>query len=80
MYELLHLIMRTSSKGLNTMILRILVILIFGVVSFVIGAWVGNLILPGGSLLGLILGAVLGAAIFGGSILYITRNIGQPRA
>ena len=55
------------------MILRVLVITTAGVCSFVLGSWLGHLIWPGSG----IPGAVIGALIFGGGVLYLTRNVGR---
>ena len=57
------------------MIIRIIVILIAGVASFMFGTWLGDLIWPGSSLLG----AVIASLLFGGGVLYMTRNIGRPQ-
>ena len=55
------------------MILRIVVILVAGVVCFILGAWLGSLIWPGSTLPG----AAIGALMFGGGVLYMTRDIGR---
>ncbi len=57
------------------MIVRIIIILSAGVFSFIIGRWLGDLIWPDSFLLGPIIGGLL----FGGGVLYITRNIGRQR-
>ena len=56
------------------MILRIVIILIAGVVCFILGTWLGSTIWPGSTLSG----AVIGALIFGGGVLYMTRDLGRP--
>ncbi len=55
------------------MILRVLVILVAGVSCFILGTWLGGLIWPGSELFG----AILGGLIFGGGVLYLTRNVGR---
>jgi hypothetical protein len=55
------------------MFLRTLVILAAGLASFILGSWLGDLIWPGSATLA----AVLGALLFGGGVLYITRDIGR---
>ena len=56
------------------MILRIVIILIAGVVCFVLGTWLGSMIWPDSTLPG----AAIGALIFGGGVLYVTRNLRRP--
>ncbi len=53
------------------MIVRPVVISIALVVSFVLGSWLGELIWPGSVLPG----AVIGAVILGGGVLWLTRNV-----
>ena len=55
------------------MILRTLVITTAGVASFVVGSWLGGVVWPGSDSFG----ALIGALIFGGGVLYLTRNIGR---
>ena len=43
------------------------------VLTFLFGNWLGNLIWPGSSTLG----AIIGGLILGGSVLLLTRNIGR---
>ncbi len=55
--------------GFRTSVLIMLAL----VLTFVIGSWLGDLILPGSTTLG----AVIGGLILGGGVLYFTRNIGR---
>ena len=43
------------------------------VLTFLLGSWLGNLIWPGSSTPG----AVIGGLLLGGSVLFLTRNIGR---
>ncbi|MEM9356747.1 MAG: hypothetical protein AAGB04_11075 [Pseudomonadota bacterium] len=49
------------------------VIMVALVLTFLIGGWIGDLILPGSTTLG----AIIGGLILGGGVLYFTRNIGR---
>lgn len=55
--------------GFRTSVLIIIAL----VLTFLFGSWLGDLIWPGSSTLG----AVIGGLILGGAVLYFTRNIGR---
>ena len=55
--------------GIRTSIIAMLAL----VLTFILGTWLGSLIMPGSSSLA----GVIGGVLLGGGILYLTRNIGR---